>query len=125
MDDWKTCRNFAVEYSRKYVFIMATVVLQVPDESLVSKVKSACKMLVGVTSVKVLSKREKSDACIESSEREATRRNVKVQKSTPKVDDITKTAHYKELWMMSRMDVFITPIVSMTCLNKFLANVQY
>ena len=53
-------------------------------------------MLVGVASVKVLSKREKSDACIESSEREATRRNVKVQKSTPKVDDITKTAHYKE-----------------------------
>jgi len=32
---------------------MATVVLQVPDESLVSKVKNACKMLVGVTSVKV------------------------------------------------------------------------
>ena len=55
----------------KYVFIMATVVLQVPDESLVSKVKNACKMLVGVTS-------------------------VRVQKSTPKVDDITKTAHYKE-----------------------------
>ena len=57
--------------SHKYVFIMATVVLQVPDESLVSKVKNACKMLVGVTS-------------------------VRVQKSTPKVDDITKTAHYKE-----------------------------
>ena len=38
----------AAEYSTKYVFIMATVVLQVPDESLVS------------------------------------------------VDDITKTAHYKE-----------------------------
>lgn len=71
LDDWKTCRNFAGEYSRKYVFIMATIVLQVPDESLVSKVKSACKMLVGVAS-------------------------VKVQKSTPKVDDITKTAHYKE-----------------------------
>lgn len=53
LDDWKTCRNFAAEYSRKYVFIMATVVLQVPDESLVSKVKSACKMLVGVASVKV------------------------------------------------------------------------
>ena len=80
---------------------MATVVLQVPDESLVSKVKNACKMLVGVTSVKVLSKREKSDACIESSELPIT----------------------KKLWMMSRMDVFITPIVSMTCLNKFLANV--
>ena len=61
----------AAEYSTKYVFIMATVVLQVPDESLVSKVKNACKMLVGVTT-------------------------VRVQKSTPKVDDITKTAHYKE-----------------------------
>ena len=32
---------------------MATLVLQIPDESLVSKVKPACKMLVGVTSVKV------------------------------------------------------------------------
>ena len=31
---------------------MATIVLQVPDESLVAKVKQACKMLVGVTSVK-------------------------------------------------------------------------
>ena len=50
---------------------MATIVLQVPDENLVSKVKQACKMLMGVSS-------------------------VKVQKSTPKVDDITKTAHYKE-----------------------------
>ena len=50
---------------------MATIVLQVPDENLVSKVKQACKMLMGVAS-------------------------VKVQKSTPKIDDITKTAHYKE-----------------------------
>jgi len=49
---------------------MATIVLQVPDESLVSKVKQVCKMLMGVTS-------------------------IKVQKSTPKVDDITKTTHYK------------------------------
>ena len=32
---------------------MATIVLQVPEESLVSKVKAACKMLMGVTSVKV------------------------------------------------------------------------
>ena len=32
---------------------MATIVLQVPDESLVSKVKQACKMLMGVTSVKI------------------------------------------------------------------------
>lgn len=31
---------------------MATLVLQVPDESLVKKVKQACKMLRGVTSVK-------------------------------------------------------------------------
>ena len=73
---------------------MATIVLQVPDESIVSKVKQACKMLVGVASVKVLSKREKNDACINSSEREAARRNVKVQKS--REYDITKTAHYKE-----------------------------
>ena len=32
---------------------MATLVLQIPDESLVSKVKQACKMIVGVKSVKV------------------------------------------------------------------------
>ena len=50
--------------------IMATIVLQVPDENLVSKVKQACKMLMGVSS-------------------------VKVQKSSPKSEDITKTAHYK------------------------------
>ena len=49
---------------------MATIVLQVPDENLVSKVKQACKMLMGVAS-------------------------VKVQKSNSQVDDITKTAHYK------------------------------
>ena len=59
---------------------MATVVLQVPDESLVSKVKSACKMLVGVTS-------------------------VRVQKSTPKVDDITKTAHYNAHYKEAMDDV--------------------
>ena len=47
---------------------MATIVLQVPDETLVSKVKQACKMLLGVAS-------------------------VKVQK--PKETDITKTAHYR------------------------------
>ena len=32
---------------------MATIVLQIPDESLVQKVKQACKMIVGVASVKV------------------------------------------------------------------------
>ena len=42
---------------------MATIVLQVPDENLVSKVKQACKMLMGVAS-------------------------VKVQKSSPKVEDV-------------------------------------
>lgn len=51
---------------------MATLVLQIPDESLVSKVKQACKMIVGVAS-------------------------VKVQKETkPKEHDITKTAGYRE-----------------------------
>lgn len=50
---------------------MATIVLQVPDENLVTKVKQACKMLMGVTS-------------------------VKVQKSDTKKYDITKTAGYYE-----------------------------
>ncbi|MBP5772096.1 MAG: hypothetical protein J6W75_12235 [Bacteroidaceae bacterium] len=51
---------------------MATIVLQVPDESLVSRIKSACKMLVGVES-------------------------VKVHKTTREKDyDITKTAGYRE-----------------------------
>jgi len=50
---------------------MATLVLQVPDESLVTKVKQACKMLRGVTSVKI-------------------QRSAK-----PKVYDITKTADFK------------------------------
>ena len=51
---------------------MATIILQIPDESLVSKVKQACEMLVGVTS-------------------------VKVQKDTnPKEYDITKTAGFRE-----------------------------
>ena len=47
------------------------MVLQVPDESLVTKVKQACKMLRGVTSVKI-------------------QRSAK-----PKVYDITKTADFK------------------------------
>ena len=51
---------------------MATLVLQVPDESLVSKVKQACKMLLGVTSVKVQ------------------------KEAKPKEYDITKTAGFKE-----------------------------
>ena len=52
---------------------MATLVLQVPDESLVQKVKQACKMLVGVASVKI----QKTPA-------------------KEKEYDITKTAGYRE-----------------------------
>ena len=51
---------------------MATIVLQVPDENLVMKVKQACKMLMGVASAKV----QKSDK--------------------PQKYDITKTAGYRE-----------------------------
>ena len=51
---------------------MATIVLQIPDESLVQKVKQACKMIVGVASVKVQ------------------------KESKPKEYDITKTAGYRE-----------------------------
>ena len=32
---------------------MATLILDIPDESLVQKVKQACKIIVGVASVKV------------------------------------------------------------------------
>jgi len=51
---------------------MATLILQVPDESLVSKVKQACKMLLGVTSVKVQ------------------------KEAKPKEYDITKNAGFRE-----------------------------
>jgi len=53
---------------------MATLVLQVPDETLVTKVKQACKMLMGVTSVKV----------------------QRPTAETPKELDITKTAGFRE-----------------------------
>ena len=76
---------------------MATLVLQIPDESLVQKVKQACKMIVGVASVKVVSKREKSQACLSSSEREQAQAQLKVQKeSKPKEFDITKTKGLQE-----------------------------
>ena len=76
---------------------MATLVLQIPDESLVQKVKQACKMIVGVASVKVVSKREKSQACLSSSEREQAQAQLKVQKeSKPKEFDITKTKGFQE-----------------------------
>ena len=51
---------------------MATIVLQVPDASLVSKVKQACRMLMGVASVRI-------------------QKEVK-----PKEYDITKTAGFRE-----------------------------
>ena len=38
---------------KEIIQIMATLVLQIPDESLVSKVKQACKMIVGVASVQL------------------------------------------------------------------------
>jgi len=76
---------------------MATIVLQIPDESLVQKVKQACKMIVGVASVKVqkpASKREQSQACLSAVERKQTRQEVKpVAKEEY---DITKTAGYRE-----------------------------
>ena len=53
---------------------MATILLQVPDESLVSKVKQACKMLIGVASVKV--------------QRETA--------TQAKMHDVTKTAAFRE-----------------------------
>ncbi len=52
---------------------MATIILQIPDETLVSKVKQACKMLVGVTSVKI-----QKDA------------------KPKKIKDVTKTAGFRE-----------------------------
>ena len=76
---------------------MATLVLQIPDENLVNKVKQACKMIVGVASVKVVSKREKSQACLSSSEREQAQAQLKVQKPAKEKEfDITKTAGYRE-----------------------------
>jgi len=51
---------------------MATLVLQIPDESLVSKVKQACKMIVGVASVQLHRPAKKKEY------------------------DITKTAGYRE-----------------------------
>ena len=57
---------------KEIIQIMATLVLQIPDESLVSKVKQACKMIVGVASVR------------------------RLQPAKKKVYDITKTAGYRE-----------------------------
>ena len=69
--DKRIIRTFAAEIVYE-VTIMATLVLQIPDESLVSKVKQACKMIVGVASVKVQRPAKKN------------------------ASDITKTAGYRE-----------------------------
>ncbi len=53
---------------------MATIVLQVPDESLVLKIKQACKMLLGVSSVKV----------------------HRTRRYEPQTLDVTQTAGFKE-----------------------------
>ena len=52
---------------------MATLVLQIPDESLVQKVKQACKIIVGVASVKVqkTAKKKEHDICKTAGYREA------------------------------------------------------
>lgn len=57
---------------------MATIVLQVPDEKLVPKVKQACKMLMGVVSVKI------------------EQPKAKTKTSAAENFDITKTAAFKE-----------------------------
>lgn len=51
---------------------MNTITLEVPDDNLVSKVKQACKMLIGVSSVKVQ------------------------KKAKAKENDITQTEGYRE-----------------------------
>ena len=40
---------------------MATIILHIPDESMVAKVKQACKMIVGVSSVKVKKEPQQKD----------------------------------------------------------------
>ena len=51
---------------------MSTIVLDVQDESLLTQIKKACQLLKGVASVKVH------------------------KETKPRVEDITKTAGYKE-----------------------------
>ena len=71
---------------------MATILLNVPDETLVSKVRKICKMLQGVTSVKVL----------------------KTEPSKTKVQDITKTAGYRQA-MEDIKDGRVTQYDSLQC----------
>ena len=59
-------------YESKLIKVMATIVLDVQDESLLTQIKKACQLLKGVASVKV-------------------QRNPK-----SKNEDITQTAGYKE-----------------------------
>lgn len=70
---------------------MATIVLQVPDEALVSKVKQACKMLMGVTTVKV--------------EKPASKKEM----------DVTKTASF----VAAKEDVMHGRVTTYASLNDF------
>ena len=47
--------------NRKKKRKMATILLNVPDESLLAQLKKACQMLKGVASVKVLKSSEEND----------------------------------------------------------------
>ena len=90
----KVRSSFIVFKTKPLFKDMSTIVLDVQDESLLTQIKKACQLLKGVASVKVVSKREKSQACLNSSEREQAQAKLKVHKS--KNEDITKTAGYKE-----------------------------
>ena len=50
---------------------MATILLNVPDESLLTQLKKTCKMLKGVTSVKVTTSAEAQDVTKTAGYREA------------------------------------------------------
>ena len=58
----------------------AQLLVSISDLSMLNDIKKAISMLKGVTTVKVVSKREKSQACLSSSEREQAQAQLKVQK---------------------------------------------
>lgn len=88
---------------------MATIVLDVQDESLLTQIKKACQLLKGVASVKVVSKREKSQACLNSSEREQAQAELKVHKT--KNEDIAcqGTGPWHANGRCKRIGLFVTP----------------
>ena len=85
---------------------MATLVLQIPDESLVQKVKQACKMIVGVASVKVQKEskpkvdstqmsKEEFYARIEKAEQQYERGEYTTQMPGESVSDMLKRCGYE------------------------------